>query len=229
MTNYEEYKNRILDIKYIFLNNQIDLIDYQYTLALIYESIYVISEDLKDIVKIVFNNINWPAKSDDVKIEDDIQNELTYLSLFTEIKNDLNSLDTISDNTQIRMINILDKLNMAISNTVELNETKNENNLNCIQDCSHCQTSCNVIEQNNDFSSNIDILKIEDLNINYLREYLLANKILKNECSICGLSEWQNNYLKLELDFIDKNKMNQNVTNIRLLCPNCFSQVGYNE
>jgi hypothetical protein len=72
MTNYEEYKNRILDIKYIFLNNQIDLIDYQYTLALIYESIYVISEDLKDIVKIVFNNINWPAKSNDVKIEDDI-------------------------------------------------------------------------------------------------------------------------------------------------------------
>lgn len=65
-------------------------------------------------------------------------------------------------------------------------------------------------------------------NKNYLIEYIRAKKLLPYECSICGLTEWQNEPLKLELDSLDGVYSNTNLNNLRFLCPNCYSQVGYN-
>lgn len=59
-------------------------------------------------------------------------------------------------------------------------------------------------------------------------ERLLIKKRLveggvKNECSMCGNSEWMGHKLVLELDHIDGNPRNNTTENFRLLCPNCHS------
>ncbi|MFQ3599183.1 MAG: HNH endonuclease signature motif containing protein [Chloroherpetonaceae bacterium] len=45
-----------------------------------------------------------------------------------------------------------------------------------------------------------------------------------NQCLICGISEWQGKPLKLELDHIDGNCLNNRRENLRALCPNGHSQ-----
>lgn len=45
-----------------------------------------------------------------------------------------------------------------------------------------------------------------------------------NKCLRCGLSEWMNEPLTLEVDHIDGNNKNNSRDNLRALCPNCHSQ-----
>lgn len=44
------------------------------------------------------------------------------------------------------------------------------------------------------------------------------------KCAVCGISSWQGTILKLHLDHIDGDPTNNEITNLRLLCPNCHSQ-----
>ena len=43
-------------------------------------------------------------------------------------------------------------------------------------------------------------------------------------CEECNIYEWNNKPICLELDHIDGNNKNNNMDNLRLLCPNCHSQ-----
>jgi hypothetical protein len=43
-------------------------------------------------------------------------------------------------------------------------------------------------------------------------------------CESCGLSEWLNKPITLELDHIDGDRTNNLYSNLQLLCPNCHSQ-----
>ena len=43
-------------------------------------------------------------------------------------------------------------------------------------------------------------------------------------CSECGISEWNDKPITLQLDHIDGNADNNHEDNLRLLCPNCHSQ-----
>ena len=45
-----------------------------------------------------------------------------------------------------------------------------------------------------------------------------------HECEVCKLSKWMNNPIPLELDHIDGCHANNELTNLRLLCPNCHAQ-----
>lgn len=236
MTKYEEFKNRIQDIKYIFLSNKMDLIDYQYILTLIHEAIFVVSEDLIYDLKEVLKNV----KLENIEENTDITNEQTYQYLLWEIKRDINNYNTILDKTKIKIINILTALSNATTD-INKHEDIDVNNMDssCTENCMSCNTPCNItssisnkVIENIDAKNNKPILNttVEHKYFNYkhLKDYLIYANMIKHECSICGLVEWQNTYLPLELDFIDGNTNNQNLTNIRLLCPNCFAQVGHN-
>jgi hypothetical protein len=49
-------------------------------------------------------------------------------------------------------------------------------------------------------------------------------KYRKYECEICHLSEWNGNYIRLHIDHIDGNRTNNDIQNLRWLCPNCHAQ-----
>jgi hypothetical protein len=55
-----------------------------------------------------------------------------------------------------------------------------------------------------------------------------AKRYLENNqtgCAICGVSNWQGMQLTLILDHIDGNPENNTLSNLRLVCPNCDSQL----
>lgn len=57
-----------------------------------------------------------------------------------------------------------------------------------------------------------------------LKKFLIDSKIVKDECCICGLTDWQGNSITLQLDHIDGDRHNNQIHNLRLLCPNCHTQ-----
>jgi 5-methylcytosine-specific restriction endonuclease McrA len=57
-----------------------------------------------------------------------------------------------------------------------------------------------------------------------LKNRLFKEGILKNKCSICGVSDWNDKPINCELDHIDGNRTNHRIDNLRILCPNCHSQ-----
>ena len=57
-----------------------------------------------------------------------------------------------------------------------------------------------------------------------LKLRLYNEGIFENVCSLCGISNWNNKPLNMELDHIDGNRTNHMLSNLRILCPNCHSQ-----
>lgn len=239
MTEYQNYKNKIQDIKYIFNSGSIEILDLQYILILIYESIFNISIDLQEEVKNIFNQIDF--SNNDLNM--DINNPAYYFYIFSLIKNDLNKYNLIQENTRKLMVELLSEIDNIIPNDETASDKLNNVEEECQGFCGSCNIKCyekqsvnQPVEENTSFNTeqnklqqyeSNDILKDKVLNSKYLKDYLIHNNLILNECHICGLNSWQNNYLSLELDYIDLNEKNQDLSNLRLLCPNCFSQVGY--
>ncbi len=57
-----------------------------------------------------------------------------------------------------------------------------------------------------------------------LRNKLIKEKLKKEKCEICGISEWNGKKIRVELHHIDGNNKNNNFSNLQNLCPNCHSQ-----
>jgi 5-methylcytosine-specific restriction endonuclease McrA len=71
-----------------------------------------------------------------------------------------------------------------------------------------------------------DILKGKhpEYQTNKLKIRLLKEGIFDNKCDCCGISEWNNQPISLELDHIDGVSYNHKLDNLQILCPNCHSQ-----
>ena len=60
-----------------------------------------------------------------------------------------------------------------------------------------------------------------------LKSKLLKEKILENKCLICGqLPVWNGKPLVLELDHIDGDTTNNELSNLRIVCCHCHSQTS---
>jgi hypothetical protein len=57
-----------------------------------------------------------------------------------------------------------------------------------------------------------------------LKKRLLAAGLLRDECAICGIVEWQHRKLVLQLDHVNGIGDDHRLENLRLVCPNCHSQ-----
>ena len=57
-----------------------------------------------------------------------------------------------------------------------------------------------------------------------LKNRIIKEGILDYRCAICGITEYNQKPIVLQLDHIDGVSKNHRLENIRLLCPNCHSQ-----
>lgn len=57
-----------------------------------------------------------------------------------------------------------------------------------------------------------------------LRGYVERHKIIPYSCEVCGCDgKWQNGQISLELDHKDGDNSNNEISNLRYLCPNCHA------
>lgn len=85
----------------------------------------------------------------------------------------------------------------------------------------YCSNKCQMEKQYNDLISLWENKNISP-STRVQRKYISAKQ--NNKCLNCNISTWQNAPLILELDHIDGNASNNNISNLRMLCPNCHSQ-----
>ena len=57
-----------------------------------------------------------------------------------------------------------------------------------------------------------------------LKVKLLRDGIKEHRCEICNSTEWMSKSIPIELDHIDGNRYNNELSNLRILCPNCHAQ-----
>jgi RNase P subunit RPR2 len=57
-----------------------------------------------------------------------------------------------------------------------------------------------------------------------LKVKLLKENIKEHRCEICNITEWMGKSVPVELDHIDGDRYNNELSNLRILCPNCHAQ-----
>lgn len=57
-----------------------------------------------------------------------------------------------------------------------------------------------------------------------LREWFIKKQYVPYQCDCCGISEWQNKKLVLQLDHKNGDNHDNRLENLHWLCPNCHSQ-----
>jgi hypothetical protein len=67
------------------------------------------------------------------------------------------------------------------------------------------------------------LVKNSDILSSRLRRYLIQGGTLDAICSGCGLSTWQGQPIPLELDHRNGDNRDNELSNLRLLCPNCHA------
>lgn len=66
--------------------------------------------------------------------------------------------------------------------------------------------------------------KGSNIKSNTLKAKLVKEKLKDDVCEICGLKDWLGSPISLELDHIDSDHSNNELSNLQILCPNCHAQ-----
>jgi len=69
-----------------------------------------------------------------------------------------------------------------------------------------------ILVKNSDYTSS-----------NHLRNRLIKEKVFEEKCSRCGLTEWLEEKIPLQLDHKNGDNRDHRLSNLRLLCANCHA------
>jgi hypothetical protein len=72
----------------------------------------------------------------------------------------------------------------------------------------------------------LEEILVEDssyVSTNNLRKRLLAEGIFEHRCISCGLADWLERPIPLEIDHINGDRRDNRLDNLRMLCPNCHA------
>jgi len=72
------------------------------------------------------------------------------------------------------------------------------------------------------FNEKFSNMKFEELSKLIRKRIILKEQ--QNKCKICGIYNWNNKNLVLQLDHINGNRYDNNRNNLRCICPNCHTQ-----
>jgi Zn finger protein HypA/HybF involved in hydrogenase expression len=56
-----------------------------------------------------------------------------------------------------------------------------------------------------------------------IKQRLIRDGYKEDKCEICNISEWNGEKLPLELDHIDSDHYNNELSNLQIICPNCHA------
>lgn len=62
--------------------------------------------------------------------------------------------------------------------------------------------------------------------IHRLKQRLIRQGLLTEQCDECGINQWRDKALSLQLEHINGQHDDHRIENLRLLCPNCHSQTA---
>jgi len=82
----------------------------------------------------------------------------------------------------------------------------------------------------NDFNSSKSVsqeINYIKKNNNEMKRKLLEKDLIENKCQSCKIGDmWNGRLLSLKLDYNNGNQNDKKLDNMRLLCPNCFTQIS---
>mgnify|MGYP003659458535 CR=1 FL=1 len=68
------------------------------------------------------------------------------------------------------------------------------------------------------------LVKDYEYSSNKLRKRLISEGLKEHKCECCNLIEWLGEPIPLELDHIDGDHFNNEIKNLKILCPNCHAK-----
>ena len=85
-----------------------------------------------------------------------------------------------------------------------------------------CQASLTKTSALDAWLAGIDSGKRKQGPAGFIKRYILAEQ--DNKCAVCGIADYNNKPIVLELEHKDGNSDNNTRSNLECLCPNCHSQ-----
>jgi len=130
-------------------------------------------------------------------------------------KNEREFINTINNSYYLK--DVVKKMGCSLNNKtikkikMKMDELNINININDFSSSKYVSHEINTIKKNN----------------KEIKQHLLTKNLIENKCQSCKIGDmWNGRLLSLKLDYNNGNPNDKKLDNMRLLCPNCFTQIS---